>query len=80
MNKRKHSYMNFCICIILLFLLCSNHAQAYDNDSIIIECDNQEELRADVITTYYKAINNRMYYRRWNETRGYWVDPDWIPL
>lgn len=34
--------------------------------------------RADVIvvkTRYYKGKDQ---YRRWNETRGYWVDPDWI--
>lgn len=34
---------------------------------------------ADSIVTKYKLINAKLYYRRWNESKGYWVDSDWIP-
>ena len=35
---------------------------------------------ADVIETYYARNKNdgKLYKRRWNATRGYWVDRDWI--
>ena len=37
-------------------------------------------MRADVIVTKFRVLNGKVQYRRWNETRGYWVDPDWIDL
>ena len=37
-------------------------------------------LRADVIVTKWRTYNGKTQYRRWNETRGYWVDPAWITL
>lgn len=36
--------------------------------------------RADVIIYKTRIYQGREQYRRWNETRGYWVDPDWIDL
>lgn len=33
---------------------------------------------ADVIVTKFRVINGVTQYRRWNETKGYWVDSDWI--
>ncbi len=35
---------------------------------------------ADVIETKYRLYKNKAQYRRWNATRGYWVDKDWIDL
>ncbi|MDE5823154.1 MAG: hypothetical protein K2H91_00490 [Lachnospiraceae bacterium] len=34
---------------------------------------------ADSIVTKCKLINAKLYYRRWNETKEYWIDSDWIP-
>ena len=34
--------------------------------------------RADVIVEKLRINNGVLQYRRWNQTRGYWVDPDWI--
>lgn len=48
-------------------------------DSIIKEMP-KESNRADVIVTKYRVYNGVLQYRRWNDTRGYWVDPDWIDL
>lgn len=34
--------------------------------------------RADQITTEYRIHNGVLQYRRWNATKGVWVDPYWI--
>jgi len=33
---------------------------------------------ADEIETKWRVSLGRLQYRRWNVTRGYWVDPEWI--
>lgn len=33
---------------------------------------------ADSIVKKYRVHNGQLQYRRWNETRGYWVDSEWI--
>ncbi len=36
---------------------------------------------SDHIETYFRSTyDGRVQYRRWNATRGYWVDPYWIDL
>ena len=35
---------------------------------------------ADVIVDKFRLYNGKQQYRRWNETRGYWVDPYWIDM
>lgn len=35
---------------------------------------------ADEIVTKFRVHNNKVQYRRWNQTRGYWVDKKWITL
>lgn len=35
---------------------------------------------ADVIVIKTRICQGRYQYRRWNETRGYWVDPYWIDI
>lgn len=35
---------------------------------------------ADEIVMKFRVHNNKVQYRRWNQTRGYWVDKDWITL
>ena len=39
---------------------------------------NEITPRADVIVYKTRYYNGKFQHRRWNETRGYWVDPDWI--
>lgn len=33
---------------------------------------------ADKIVTKFRIYNGKHQYRHWNETHGYWVEPDWI--
>lgn len=42
--------------------------------------ETAEVYRADVIVVKYRMNNGKMQYRRWNETKGVWVDPYWIDL
>ena len=44
--------------------------------------DNGETIspRADNIVIRYRIYNGKLQYRRWNETKQEWVDPDWIDL
>lgn len=32
---------------------------------------------ADVIEVKYRIYDGKLQYRRWNATRGYWVDSTW---
>lgn len=39
------------------------------------------EPRADVVYWIYRALSDgTIQKRRWNETRGYWVDDHWITV
>lgn len=35
---------------------------------------------ADKIETKYRMKNGLLQYRRWNVTKGCWVDSDWITI
>ena len=51
-----------------------SQVQTIQNDDIgIAPC-------ADEIVTKFRAYNGKVQYRRWNQTRGYWVDKDWIDM
>lgn len=47
---------------------------------IVSTSDAEIEPRLDVIVTKYRieVATGRLQYRRWNETKGCWVDPEWI--
>lgn len=47
---------------------------------IVSTSDTAIEPRADVIVVKYRieVATGRLQYRRWNETKGCWVDPEWI--
>ncbi len=34
----------------------------------------------DVIETKYRLYYGKIQYRRWNATKGKWVDPHWITV
>lgn len=33
---------------------------------------------ADQIVVKFRIYQGKKQYRHWNQTRGYWVEPDWI--
>ena len=40
--------------------------------------ETAETRAADYIEIIYRNNNGHLEYRRWNATKGYWVDPYWI--
>lgn len=50
------------------------------NEPVVSSSDSDITPYADVIVTKYRMYYGVPQYRRWNETRGYWVDPDWINM
>lgn len=59
-------------------------AQAISGGAMMTEKISAEQIvitpYADVIVKKYRDYNGVIQYRRWNETRGYWVDPYWISI
>lgn len=61
-------------------------AQLNTLNAVPVECsitsDSESGITpyADVIVYKTRMHNGVAQYRRWNETRGYWVDPDWIDV
>ncbi|MCD7836695.1 MAG: hypothetical protein LUG83_08645 [Lachnospiraceae bacterium] len=55
--------------------------QATENEIQKVQIEeNASVSRADVIITKYRTYNGVLQYRRWNETRGVWVDDEWITM
>ena len=53
-----------------------------EESNMIMQADGKDTRiqRADVIVEKYRMFNGVLQYRRWNETRNCWVDPDWIDI
>lgn len=78
---KKKSLISIIITLsLVLSLFCSipaiaaesSHATASTENSII-------EPYSDIIVKRYRMTTNGvLQYRRWNETKKYWVDPYWI--
>lgn len=52
------------------------------NPDIFTEYSSEISPYADIIEYKYRinTKTKKQQYRRWNRTRGYWVDPDWIDI
>ena len=71
----------FVIALLIVLALFSVCLPAYAAEVEVPETSESEsviEPRADVIIIKYRTYNGVVQYRRWDETRGYWVDPEWI--
>lgn len=42
--------------------------------------DTTITIMADTIVTKFRIYNGLTQYRRWNATKGVWVDPYWITV
>ena len=50
---------------------------------VTVEASETAEIepKADVVYWMYRVLSDgTIQKRRWNATRGYWVDPDWIDV
>ncbi len=81
MKKFKKVFACICACACLM---ASFALPAYAADSAPASSNASQTqagtARIDVIVTIYRLNNGVVQYRRWNETRDCWVDPDWIDL
>ncbi len=66
----------------LLVFGCGTVASAAESEKPVQPCASSSvaQPQADVIRTKYRVYNHKLQKRRWNETRGYWVDPYWITI
>lgn len=52
------------------------------NSQIIIqaECNNEVSVNTSDIIEYKYRVNaeGKLQYRRWNATKGYWIDATWL--
>ena len=72
----------FCAMIMISSLMPTSYAAECFPKITPISSSSESEIvpYADVIVRKYRTYNGVLQYRRWNETRGYWVDPDWIDV
>lgn len=69
------------ICYLLIFTAClmfPHTAQAHTTDYPTSNSVVTIQPREDVIVVKFRYNNGVLQCRRWNETRGYWVDPYWV--
>lgn len=75
--KRIISTVIVCLNVMLFLSILPAYAKEI-NPVVLQEVDDEIDARADVIVTRFRNYRGILQYRRWNETRGVWVDPDWI--
>lgn len=72
------------MCTLFLSLCLNVSAPAAEtpeitgSDIVSGQSAKNDVVRADEVKTVYREKYGRLQYRRWNSTRGYWIDPDWI--
>lgn len=54
--------------------------ETVQSQSISTQSDVTVAPYADEIVTKFRVYKNKLQYRRWNQTRGYWVDKKWIDM
>lgn len=73
---RKKRVILFCMCS--LCLSGKGSVQAIESTVKVTNTRNIEICVQDVIVTKTRYYNGQLQYRRWNSTKGQWVDPEWI--
>lgn len=69
----------------MIALMCSLYLNGVKGSAQIMEPRSElaieksvSVLVADVIVVKTRYYNGKLQYRRWNETKGIWVDSSWI--
>lgn len=71
----------FACTVLLMASFAGIHAQAQTPKAEVPSTAMQEIVPlAGRIEVYYREYNGKLQMRRWNFTRGYWVDPYWITI
>lgn len=45
-----------------------------------LDVSESQYFTSDVIVEKYRLYKGKLQYRRWNETKRYWVDSEWIDV
>lgn len=71
---------SLCAAMLMAILIPSSYAvELFSVSALTASVDESTIIPyADVIVYKYRIYNGKYQYRRWNETRGYWVDPYWM--
>lgn len=72
----------YMIVICCLFIPVTTYAQVIDEYQIN-KMGFEEEAgvySSDEIRYYYRVVDGVLQYRRWNLTRGYWIDATWLDM
>ncbi len=73
--------MLFSICGFMNTANAANEADSSigeNHSCMVYAADDAITPYADQIITEFRRHNGVLQYRRWNATKGCWVDPDWI--
>lgn len=77
----KKSFLFACMLFVILSANVSGiQVLAADGYASINVDDARAVERTDVIVKKYRFHGNELQYRHWNQTRGEWVEPDWITI
>lgn len=76
--KKKLICIFFTVTIFCLLNVSTLYAKEFDTFKTV-----QSEVyptAADEIIYKTRVYNGRLQYRRWNATKSYWIDSDWIDM
>jgi hypothetical protein len=87
--KNFKKFVCLCLAVLIMFPVVPVKANEINIDSalmledvkiidVIGEGENLIEPRLDRIETHWINANGLWFFRRWNATRGFWIDPHWI--
>jgi len=81
----KHFYKTICLVVCAFTICMQTTAYAAAGTEMIDKPNFTSEDQgiapyADVIVLKTRILDGKVQYRHWNETRGYWVEPDWVDL
>lgn len=82
MKKRLLQKMCAVACSMLMMVSAVGMTAQAQASNETPEVSSQVEIVpfADRIEVYYREYNGKLQMRRWNVTRGYWVDSAWITI
>lgn len=84
MKKSIKRFVISIFCLATIGTICAGAASAAEvpvqpvvSQKIAVTASEDIQPRVDVIVYKYRLHNGVLQQRRWNETRGCWVDPEW---
>lgn len=81
MSRAKQVFV-FIACIFYVF--SANHISLKAQNYITIQSASHTSTYSiqteDIILVKHRKYNGKLQYRRWNETKHYWIDPAWIDV